>query len=192
MASHRVVIAVTGASGVLLGRHCLEICSTLPSVETHLVVTDAAKKVIVHELGKGALEEFTGLATVCHPQERVEAHIASGSFDTAGMVIAPCSLHTAMALSAGLGGNLVERAGQVHLKERRPLVLVLRESPLAAHHLTHLAQLAGAGAVIMPASPRFYLFPTSMDNMVKDMALKALSYLALPGLPRAEYTPTES
>jgi len=191
MTPQRIVLAITGASGAVLGRKCLEIARGLPSAETHLVVTAAARKVILHELGEEGLADVLALAHVVHAEERIESQIASGSFDTAGMVIAPCSLHTAMAISAGLGTNLVERAAQVHLKERRPLCLLLRETPLAAHHLHHLADLASAGAVIMPASPRFYLAPENVEQLIHQMALKALGYTGLRGLVHPVYEPVD-
>ncbi len=189
MEKPHVAIALTGASGALVGVKCLEFLRRHHTAVTHLTVTEAAKRVLHHELGYGAYDSLLSLADYYYDAFDVGACIASGSFPTAGMVIAPSTLNTAMALAAGLGTNLVERAGQVHLKEGRPLVVCLRESPLAPLHLTRLGQLAASGATVMPLSPRFYLFPDSVDRMVEDMALKALGPLGLNGLPERHYDP---
>ncbi len=180
---HQVLLGICGASGLIYARRALVHLSRAEGVQTHVVASRAAAEVAAAECEPGEYETMLSLAHFRHDPEALNACVASGSFPLAGMVIAPCSLHTAMALAAGLADDLLLRAGQVCLKERRPLVLLLRETPLAAHHLRHLADLAGAGATIMPASPGFYLKPESIEDLVDPLVLRALAFLRLPTLP---------
>ncbi len=179
-----VLVAICGASGLVYARRALEILHAAPDVHVHLVVSPAARAVTQAECP--APIQWERWAHRVHEPQDVHACVASGSFPLRGMVIAPCSLHTAMSLAAGLAGDLILRAGQVCLKERRPLVLLLRETPLASHHLARLAELSAAGAVVMPASPGFYHRPDSIEELVTPLVLRALSFLDLPQIPAAE------
>jgi len=185
-----VLLGVCGASGLIYARRALFHLLGVPGVQVHVVASRAAFAVARAEDDPGGAEDDPGDLEAAlagahhrHEPERLDACVASGSFPLAGMVIAPCSLHTAMALAAGLADDLLLRAGQVCLKERRPLVLLLRETPLAAHHLRRLAELAEAGAVVMPAAPGFYHRPDSIVALVDPLVLRALSFLRLPQLP---------
>lgn len=180
---HQVLVGICGASGLIYARRALTHLSAAAGVQTHVVASRAAAEVAAAECAPGEYEALLSMAHFRHEPDHLNACVASGSFPLAGMVIAPCSLHTAMALAAGLADDLLLRAGQVCLKERRPLVLLLRETPLAAHHLRHLAELAEAGATIMPAAPGFYLKPRTIEELVDPLVLRALSFLRLPTLP---------
>ncbi len=177
---------------MIYARCALEILSGVPDVITHLTISDAAHQVLDNECPAPEIDRLRKLADHVHAPDRLDACVASGSFSLHGMLVAPCSLHTAMALSCGLANDLLLRAGQVCLKQRRPLVLLLRETPLASHHLRRLADLSDAGAVIMPAAPGFYFRPESIDELARQLVLRALAFLDLPGLPRGfEWNPPE-
>ena len=148
----RLVVAVTGASGIAYAVNFLK-ASKKYDIETHLIVTEAAKKVIKHEIGE--LNELTDLASRVYKQEDLTAGIASGSYLLDGMVIVPASMKTVSALAHGYSDNLVTRSADVQLKEGRPLIVVPRETPLHAVHLENLAALSRLGAVILPAMPGF-------------------------------------
>jgi flavin prenyltransferase len=178
-----VLVGVCGASGLIYARLALDHLVAAPGVRVHVVASRAAFAVADAEGGRADLDASLARAHHNYSPDRLDACVASGSFPLAGMVIAPCSLHTAMALAAGLADDLLLRAGQVCLKERRPLVLLLRETPLAAHHLRHLAELSEAGAVVMPAAPGFYHRPGTLDQLADPLVLRALSFLRLPQLP---------
>jgi flavin prenyltransferase len=182
-----ITIALTGASGALYGFKIVEILKSMPMVKTHLVISSAAKKVIQHEVGDDALKTLIKNSDFHYDEFEVEAPIASGSFPMSGMIIAPCSLNSAMTLANGLADNLITRAGQVCLKERRTLLLLLRESPLAQLHLENLARIASSGGIVMPASPHFYFKAESVDELIGNVALKALSYFDLDLLPSKIY-----
>jgi 4-hydroxy-3-polyprenylbenzoate decarboxylase len=160
----RLVVGMSGASGAVYGIRILELLRDTP-VETHLVVSQAARLTLTQEtdLSPADLEE---LADVVHPPQNVGASIASGSFRTLGMVVAPCSVKTMSEIAAGTTGNLLSRAADVALKERRRLVLMVRETPLHRNHLRTMAELSELGAVIAPPVPAFYTRPTSLDEMV--------------------------
>lgn len=180
--SAHVLVGVCGASGLVYARRMVEILQAAPGVYLHLVISDAARAVAAAECQQN-LSQLENLAHQVHAPQDVGASVASGSFPLRGMVVAPCSLHTAMSMAAGLAGDLILRAGQVCLKERRPLVLLLRETPLAANHLLRLSELAQAGAVVMPAAPAFYHRPSTIDELVEPLVLRALSFLHLPQVP---------
>ncbi len=177
-----VLLGVCGASGLIYARRALFHLLGAPGVRVHVVASRAAFAVAAAEDDPQELEVALAGAHHRHEPDRLDACVASGSFPLAGMVIAPCSLHTSMALAAGLADDLLLRAGQVCLKERRPLVLLLRETPLAAHQLRRLAELAEAGAVVMPAAPGFYHRPDSVEALIDPLVLRALSFLRLPQL----------
>jgi 4-hydroxy-3-polyprenylbenzoate decarboxylase len=173
----RIVVGVSGASGIPYARRILEKLAGLGSVETHLVISAGASEVIRREgYERGELEE---LASFVYDPAALGAALASGSFETAGMVIAPTSATTAGKLAAGIADNLLLRAAFVHLKERRPLVLLLRETPLPLPTLQALVTLAQSGAVVMPASPGFYHQPQNIDDLLDFMAQRVLDHLGL-------------
>ena len=144
----RLVVGVSGASGVIYAIRALDACREL-GVETHLVVSDGARRTIAHETAC-TMEQVEALATRHHPIEDVGALVASGTFRTAGMVIVPCSMKTVAGVASGYSDNLLLRAADVTLKERRKLVLVARESPLSPIHLRNLQTVSDLGAIVLP------------------------------------------
>ncbi len=180
----RVVLGLSGASGAAIGLRVAEILAE-GGVETHLVVTAAAERTLAHEIGPDALARLERLAQVRHPIGDIGAAIASGSFRTAGMIVAPCSMRVVGAVAAIAASDLLIRAADVHLKERRRLVLVARESPLHLGHLRAMAAVTEAGAIVAPPVPAFYLKPTSVAAIVDHIAHRAVDLLDLPGLPHA-------
>ncbi|MCW2680428.1 MAG: 3-octaprenyl-4-hydroxybenzoate carboxy-lyase [Frankiales bacterium] len=190
----RVVVALTGASGAVYGLRALQLLRALPDVETHLVVSPSAVITIRHELDlpPGRLAE---LADVVHGPGSIGASIASGSFATQGMLVAPCSIKTLSAIAHSYSDSLITRAADVTLKEGRPLVLLVRETPLHLGHLRLMAAAAEAGAVIAPPVPAFYTKPASLEEVVDHTVSRALVRLGLPehllkapwqGLPRPQ------
>lgn len=160
----RMVVGISGASGVIYGVRLLEALRAL-GVESHLVLTRAAKLTLAHET-EFSLDEVRRLAAVCHPSHAVDAPIASGSFATAGMIVAPCSIRCLSAIATGVTSDLLTRAADVTLKERRRLVLVVRETPLHLGHLRAMAQAAELGAILAPPVPAFYVRPRTLDDVV--------------------------
>ncbi len=171
----RVVIGVTGASGVIYGRRVLEALAGA-GIETHLVMTKAAEMTISYELGVKAAE-FEALADHRYAIGDIGASIASGSFRSAGMIVAPCSIKTMSEIATGVTSNLLTRAADVMLKERRRLVLMIRETPFHLGHLRTMTQLAEMGAVIAPPLPAFYIEPKSVDELVNQSVGRALDLL---------------
>ena len=171
----RIVVGITGASGAVYGVRLLERLREL-QVRTHLVVTSAGVLNVHHELGldRGALEQ---LADEVHALGDVGACIASGSHPTNAMVVAPCSMKTLAGVAHGLSRSLVERAADVMLKERRPLVVVPRETPMSLPQLRNMVLCAEAGAMVLPAMPAFYQLPQTLDDLADFMAGKILSAL---------------
>ncbi len=165
MASRRLIVGITGASGVIYGVRFLERLRQRGDTEIHLVMTDAAKVTLAHEVG-ATPQSLAGAATVLHSVENMAASIASGSFRTAGMVVIPCSMKTLSAVAHCQGDNLLVRAADVCLKERRPLVLVPRETPLHLGHLRAMAAAAEIGALIVPPMPGFYFRPKTIDDLI--------------------------
>jgi 4-hydroxy-3-polyprenylbenzoate decarboxylase len=181
----RIVLGISGASGAIVGVRIAELLGGLPDVETHLVVSRAAEQVLAHEAGVGALQHLERLVKCRHQMADLGAPIASGTFPTQGMIIAPCSMRTASALAAGIADNLLVRAADVHLKERRRLVLVVRESPLHLGHLRTLAAVTEYGAIVAPAVPAFYLKPSTIADAADQIARRAIDLLALDVAPLA-------
>ncbi len=171
----RLVIGITGASGAVYGVRLLERARAL-GVQTHLVATPAGILNVHHELGmdRSALE---ALATQAHAPGDVGACIASGSFMTDAMVIAPCSMKTLAAVAHGMGDNLLTRAADVTLKERRRLVLMVRETPFNLAHLRNMTAVTEMGGIIFPPLPAFYHRPQSIDELVKDTVERVLAML---------------
>jgi 4-hydroxy-3-polyprenylbenzoate decarboxylase len=160
----RLVVGISGASGVIYGVRLLELLKPLP-IETHLVMSKAAEMTLAYETDR-KLGEIRGLADVCYPVADIGAAIASGSFRTLGMVIAPCSVRSLAEIATGVTASLLTRAADVTLKERRRLVLMVRETPLHAGHLRNMLALAEMGAIIAPPVPAFYARPDSIADMV--------------------------
>ena len=176
----RIVIGISGASGAVYGLRLLERLSTAPDVETHLVVTRPGEKTLHQETGR-TLAELRPLVSEVHSVERIGATIASGSFLFDAMAVVPCSVHTMSAIACGLASNLLTRAADVALKERRRLVLVVRETPLHLGHLRTMATLAEMGAVIAPPMPAFYSLPESIDDIVNQQVGRVLDLLGIEG-----------
>lgn len=160
----RLVVGMSGASGVAYGVRILELLQDTP-IETHLVVSRAARLTLSQETDMSPAE-LEALADVVHPHQNVGATIASGSFRTMGMVVAPCSVKTMSEIASGTTSNLLSRAADVTLKERRRLVLMVRETPLHRNHLRTMTELSELGAVIAPPVPAFYTRPESLADMV--------------------------
>jgi len=175
----RLVVGISGATGAAYGVTLLERARAL-GVDTHLVVTPAGMLNVHHELGldRHALER---LATVSHAPSNVGACIASGSFDTAAMVIAPCSMRTLAAVAHGLSDNLLTRAADVTLKERRRLVLMVRETPFNLAHLRNMTAATEMGAVIFPPLPAFYHHPQTVTEMVAEGVERVLQLAGIEG-----------
>jgi 4-hydroxy-3-polyprenylbenzoate decarboxylase len=176
-AARRLVVGVTGASGAIYGVRLLERARAL-GVETHLVATPAGLLNVHHELGldRAALE---ALATQAYAPGDVGACIASGSFDTRAMVVAPCSMKSLAAIAHGFGDNLLTRAADVTLKERRRLVLMVRETPLNLAHLRNMAAATEMGAIVFPPLPAFYHRPATIDELVSDSVERVLALLGI-------------
>lgn len=170
--TNRMIIGITGASGVIYGKRLLEALKPA-GVETHLVMTRAAEMTANYELGIGRAD-FMALADHSYAIGDVGAPIASGSFKTAGMIVAPCSVKTMSEIAAGVTANLLTRAADVVLKERRRLVLMVRETPFHLGHLRTMTQLAEIGAIIAPPLPAFYAEPQSIDDLVDQSVGRAL------------------
>lgn len=179
----RVVLAITGASGAAIGMRIAERLADLPGVETELVVSAAARRTLAHEVAPDALQRLESLVDRVHDAGNVGASIASGSFRTAGMIVAPCSMHSLAAIATGLADNLIVRAADVHLKERRRLVLLARETPLHLGHLRNMVAVTEMGAIVMPPVPAFYQCPQSVAEIVDHLAARAIDLLDL-GLPQ--------
>ena len=177
----RLVIGVSGASGVVYGLRALEACREL-GVESHLIFSKAAALTLSQET-QLSLADVQARADVSHRVGDVGASVASGSFPTLGMIIAPCSVRTMSEIATGVTSSLLTRAADVTLKERRPLVLMVRETPLHLGHLRTMVRLAEMGAVIAPPLPAFYAKPTSLEEMVDQSVGRALDLFGLSWTP---------
>jgi flavin prenyltransferase len=175
----RLIVGMTGATGAVLGVRLLERLSTVPEVETHLVISRWARSTIELETGL-SVREVGALADVVYSPDDQGAAISSGSFRVDGMVIVPCSMKTLAGIRAGYANSLVGRAADVMLKERRPLVLVPRETPLSEIHLENMLALARMGVRIVPPMPAFYQHPSTVDEVVDHIAIRVLDQLDLP------------
>ncbi|HEU4713083.1 MAG TPA: UbiX family flavin prenyltransferase [Pyrinomonadaceae bacterium] len=168
----RLIVGITGATGTIFGVRILQMLHG-SGVETHLVVSKWAARTLTHETPY-SLKQVQDLATTSYGSGDQGAAISSGSFVTLGMVIAPCSMRTLAAIAHGLGDNLIHRAADVVLKERRKLVLVVRESPFNEIHLENMLKLARMGVVILPPVPAFYNHPQSLDDMINHVAMRVI------------------
>ena len=178
-APRRIVVAISGASGAVYGARLLQVLQGTPGIESHLVVTDAGWRNIERELDMDC-RYVEDMADHVHDIDNLNAAIASGSFACSGMVIAPCSMHTLASVAHGLSDNLLTRAADVMLKERRRLVLMVRESPLHAMHLRNMLTVTEMGGIICPPVPAFYLHPQSIGDIVNHSVARALDLLDVP------------
>ncbi|MFN3790800.1 UbiX family flavin prenyltransferase [Massilia sp.] len=174
----RIIVAITGATGATYGVQLLRRLHATPGVETHLVVSDAASLTLHQELGLQR-RDAESLAHVVHRNRDIGASIASGSFQTDGMVIAPCSMKTLAAVAHGLSDNLVTRAADVMLKERRKLVLMVRETPFNLAHLRNMTAVTEMGGIVFPPLPSFYHRPATIEEMVEHTVDRAVDLLGL-------------
>lgn len=175
----RIVVGITGASGTIYGVRLLEILQANPNVETHLVLSKWAKANLAIELPNYTPKSVKALADVTYSENNMGAAIASGSFQHDGMVVVPASMKSVAAMATGLGDNLIGRAADVTLKERRPLIVVPRETPFSQLHLRNLLTLAEMGVAIVPPIPAFYNHPQTIQDLVDHTVMKLLDQLHL-------------
>jgi 4-hydroxy-3-polyprenylbenzoate decarboxylase len=173
--SRKLIVALTGATGTIFGVRLLEMLQGT-GIETHLVMSKWAARTLVHETSH-TVEQVQRLATHVYPLADQGAAISSGSFLTMGMVVVPCSMRTLSAIAHGLGDNLIHRAADVILKERRRLVLAIREAPLSDIHLENMLKLSRMGVVICPPMPAFYTRPQTLDDLVNYTVARLLDQL---------------
>jgi flavin prenyltransferase len=176
--TNRLIIGISGASGVIYGIRMLETLAQDKAIETHLVMSPAAKATIAQETN-WKVSDVEKLAAVVHKPGDVGASIASGSFDTMGMIIAPCSIKSLSAIAHSYDADLMTRAADVQLKEGRPVLLLVRETPLHIGHLRLMVQAAEMGAVIMPPAPAFYGNPQTVDDLVNGTVGRALARMGI-------------
>ncbi len=176
-APKKIIVAITGATGSILGIRVLQVLQKL-GVESHLVLSRWGARTLIHET-PFTVDQVYKLASVTYRERDLGAAISSGSYTTDGMVVVPCSTRTLSAIAHGHGDNLIHRAADVVLKERRKLVLVVRESPLSDIHLENMLRLSRMGAVIVPPAPAFYSHPRSVDDVVDHMVMRVLDQLGI-------------
>ena len=174
--TRRIIVAISGASGAVYGARLLQVLRGLPGIETHLVVSDAGWRNLQHELGMER-PAAQALAHQVHDVNNVGAAIASGSFQCHAMVVAPCSMRTLAAIAHGLADNLLTRAADVMLKERRRLVLMVRETPLHLAHLRNMVAVTEMGGIVCPPLPAFYLRPQTVDDVVNHSVARVLDLI---------------
>ena len=174
----RIIVGISGASGIIYGVRALQMLAEC-GIETHLVMSKSAELTLHYELDM-SVAGVKSLASEVHPIKNVGASIASGSFITAGMLVAPCSVRTMSEIATGVTSSLLTRAADVVLKERRRLVLMVRETPLHTGHLRTMTQLSEMGAVIAPPVPAFYARPESLDDMVTQGVGRVLDLFDIP------------
>jgi len=177
-AVRRIVVGISGASGAIYGVRLAEVLHATPGIELHLVVSKGAAATIGYETDR-SVADVLALADVAYEETDLAAAIASGTFLTDGMVVAPCSIRTLSSVANSANDNLITRAADVHLKERRPLVLVVRETPLHAGHLRLMTEATASGAIILPPVPGFYIRPTTIDELVDHSVGKVLDVLRI-------------
>ena len=169
----KLIVGISGATGAIYGIRLLEVLNKTPQVETHLVITEPARQTITEETG-WTISQVESLASHVYDNQDIGAAISSGSFDTEGMVVCPCSIKTMSSIVISYNNNLLVRAADVTLKERRRLVLVVRETPLHSGHLRSMAELSDRGAIILPPMPAFYHHPESIDDIINQTVGKVL------------------
>lgn len=174
----RLIVGITGASGAIYGVRALQALRDVDGLETHLVISKGARATLALET-ELKVDDVAVLADVVHVDTNLAASISSGSFRTRGMLIAPCSVKTLGAIASCSGDNLIARAADVTLKERRPLVLLLRETPLHAGHIRTMELVTLAGAVVMPPVPAFYHRPKTIDDIIDQTVGRALDQFGI-------------
>jgi 4-hydroxy-3-polyprenylbenzoate decarboxylase len=183
----RVVVGISGASGSIYGVRLLEQLRKDPSVEVHLVLSASGKRTLVEETAF-TVRQVEALAHVVYDDRDIGASLASGSFRTAGMIVAPCSIKTLAALAQGHADTLIARAGDVTLKEGRPLLALVRETPLHLGHLRQMTAFAEIGGIVFPPVPAFYQKPKTIDDLVDHTVARVLDRMRLGREPREEWT----
>ena len=186
----RVILGVSGASGAALALDCARVLAG-QGAEVELVLSTMAERTLALEVGQGAVEDLTALAARVHPVTDLGATIASGSFPAHGMIVAPCSMRSLSAIAHGLDDTLLTRAASVQLKERRPLVLLARETPLTLAHLRNMTAATEMGAIVMPPVPAFYLRPASTAQITAQIAARAVDLLHLAAPTARAWDPKE-
>lgn len=181
MEKRKLVVGVTGASGSILGWRLLERLQLMREIETHLILTRAGERTAWLEMGKKAAD-FRGMAHFHHSQEDIGSSLASGSFQTDAMIVAPCSINSMSAIAHGLTDNLLTRAADVTLKERRRLILMIREMPFHLGHLRTMVQLAEMGAIVAPPVPGFYHEPRTVMDIVDHCVERVLDLAGIPAV----------
>jgi len=176
----RLIVGISGSSSPALGIRFLEVLRGRSELETHLVMSDGLEKTLAYEAPDWSMDKLRGLATHCYPVKNLAAPIASGSFPVDAMVVIPCSMRSLAAIAHGFGDNLLTRAADVTLKERRPLVLVTRETPLNLAHLRNMTAVTEMGGVILPPVLAFYHRPQKVQDLVDHTVGKVLDVLKIP------------
>jgi 4-hydroxy-3-polyprenylbenzoate decarboxylase len=174
----RIVVALSGASGAIYGVRMLEVLAATADVETHVIVSRGAGATIEYETGR-SVDDVLAMADVAYEETNLAAALASGTFQTEGMVVAPCSIRTLSSIAMSANDNLITRAADVHLKERRRLILMVRETPLHLGHLRRMVEVTEAGGIVLPPVPGFYTRPASIADIVDHSVGKALDLLAI-------------
>ena len=175
----KIIVGISGASGALYGLRLLEVLKGSGLIETFLTISQTGTALLQDEIAKGALDQAIALADHYYEAQELWAPIASGSFYTDGMIIAPCSAKTLAAIAHGFGDTLLSRAADVVLKERRRLVLLFRETPLHLTHIDNMAQVTRMGGIVLPPVPAFYHKPASIDDIVNQSIGKALDLFSI-------------
>ncbi len=184
----RLIIGITGASAVVYGVRLLEVLAKQADIEVHLTISTSGARALWEELqievdiNNFRLESLIGIDTpqiVYHHESDIGASIASGSFRTEGMIVVPCSMGTVASIAAGISRNLIQRAADVCIKERRKLVIVPRETPLSAIHLENMLKLSRLGVCVLPAMPGFYHFPKTVDDQINFIVTKILDQFGI-------------
>ena len=186
MSRQRIVLGISGASGAAIGVRIAEILAQLPDIETHLVISPAAERTLEIEVDADAINRLERCTAKRYRSDDIGADIASGSVATAGMIVAPCSMRTLSSIACGISDNLIVRAADVHLKERRPLILVARESPLHLGHLRAMTAVTEFGAIVAPPVPAFYLRPERLSDVIEQIALRTIGLLRLRNAPQPQ------
>lgn len=179
MGKRRMIVAITGASGACYGVRALQMLHEIEGVETHLIISNAGLRTAAEEGVGLSADEIRGLADVCYPHKDIGAAVASGSFKCDGMLVAPCSVKTLSGIANCYANDLITRAADVCLKERRRLVLMVRETPLHAGHIALMDQATRSGAIIMPPVPSFYTRPKTIEDIVSQTVGRALDLFDL-------------
>jgi flavin prenyltransferase len=174
----RIIVGISGATGAIYGIRLLQILRSVTALETHLVLSPAARRTIVLETAY-SVEEVEAMATCVHRSSDIAASISSGSFRSSGMIVAPCSMKTVSGIATSYSDNLLLRAADGMLKDRRPLVLLVRETPMHLGHLRLLVKVAEMGGIVMPPVPAFYHRPTSLQDIVDHTLNRALDLLGV-------------